>query len=201
MAESAHESMSSQSTNTQSTNTTSASSSSGSVAKPRARTDRLTVVTLYVAGIYFLVVPVLLPDLLGWTLLEDRFGATKILCLVVGFQFLYIALLTRDKARTRQLTLDTLEALNQFVYGVDYRRDREVVELLIRGLGTSDASARRHAVEKLESMTGQSFGTDAARWAEWWAKHRSRFRARGAGASGEGMASAIDPNAAKGAGS
>lgn len=158
--------------------------------KPRARTDRLTVVTLYVAGLYFLVVPVLLPDLLGWTVLEERFGASTILCVVIGFQFLYIALLTRDKARTRQLTVDTLEALNQFVYGVDYRRDREVVDLLIGGLGTSNASARRHAVEKLESMTGQTFGADAERWAEWWAKHRSRFRARGSGASGEGMTNA-----------
>jgi len=153
--------------------------SSGAPSRERDRFyEKLSVVTLTVAGFYFLFVPTVFPGALGWTALTSQFGEGRILAFAVGFQFFYIATLTRDKYRLRRVTLETLEALNQFVFGSDYRRQRQMVEVLIRGLGTKDASARRKAAEALAKMTGEDFGEDREAWARWWSVHKSRFRAR-----------------------
>ena len=140
--------------------------------------ERLSVATLFAVGLYFLVVPTLLPGVLGWNALTERFGETTILSVVLGFQFLYIAGLTRDKHRLRKMTLETLEALNRFLFGADYKRHREAIDILIRGLRVPDGAARKKSVESLERLTGESFGEDADAWESWWTQNRSRFRLR-----------------------
>lgn len=140
------------------------------------RNEKISVITLYIAGFYFLVAPVLLPGVLGWNTLAENFGAQKLLCIAIGFQFLYIGVLTRDKYHLRRVSGETLEALNQFLFGADYKRHREAVDILIKGLSTSDPRARRSAIKTLERMTGQKFGEDQEAWTEWWIANRGRFR-------------------------
>jgi len=137
------------------------------------------VATLYAAGLYFLLVPVLLPGPLGWKIVVEKFGETRIFAFAIGFLFLYMAVVVREKHKLRAVTLDTLEALNIVLYGPDYRKHRYAVDLLIRALRADDAGARGKALRSLRELTGQDFGTDAAAWESWWGENRSRFRLRG----------------------
>jgi len=145
--------------------------------RPDRFLEKLSHWTLTLAGCYLLLVA-LLPDALGWDALVERFGLDRIVGFVVGFQFLYIAFLTRDRFRLQRLTAATFEALQKLIYGPDYRKQREAVDLLVRAVGTKNEAARRVAVEKLEELTGQSFGEDRGAWQRWWEANRSRFRAR-----------------------
>ena len=142
--------------------------------------ERLSVTTLVIAGLYFLLVPTLFPGPLGWNLVKEQFGEGTILCFAVGFLFLYVGGLMREKHRLRAVMMNTLEALNMMLYGPDYRRQRDAVDVLVRTLRARDERARKLAVESLERMTGQSFGTDADAWEEWWTENRGRFRLRDA---------------------
>jgi hypothetical protein len=146
--------------------------------------ERLSVVTLYVAGLYFVLVPTFLPGPLGWNLVAGQFGEVQVLAFAVGFLFLYMAVLTREKYRLRSVTLDTLEALNMLLYGPGYRRHREAVDLLVRALRSAEGEARRTALRTLREMTGQTFGDDAEAWESWWSENRSRFRLHAAKDSG-----------------
>ena len=144
----------------------------------RRRIARFSVVTLYVAGIYFIVVPLLLPDLLGWKVLKKEFGENSILCLAVGFLFLYVAVLTREKHRLGEGMRDILEALHMVLYGPDFKKDRETVGILIRAVRSADSGVRESSLRSLRRMTGEDFGHDPEAWEAWWEKNRSRFRRR-----------------------
>ena len=70
------------------------------------------------------------------------------------------------------------EAVQKLVYGQDYKKQREAVDLLVRAVGTKNDEARQVAIERLEALTGQSFGEDRDAWEKWWEANRRRFRVR-----------------------
>ncbi len=47
--------------------------------------------------------------------------------------------------------------------------DPRAIDSLIKELQDDDAFARKFASEALEKITGQQFGSDSKKWAEWWA--------------------------------
>lgn len=53
----------------------------------------------------------------------------------------------------------------------------EVVEALIGALDDPDETVRKSVAESLAKVTGQDFGTDAAKWKQWWAANKDGFSA------------------------
>jgi HEAT repeat protein len=50
--------------------------------------------------------------------------------------------------------------------------DRRAIEPLIGLLDDENQGVRTSAAHALQTLTDQDFGTDAARWRQWWQKHR-----------------------------
>jgi hypothetical protein len=144
---------------------------------------RVSTACLYLVGAYLIVAPIAVPNLSGWSSAVESVGEVAILRVAVGFLFLYFATLTREKYKLKFIVEDVLEALNTFLYGKDYRRHREAVEILLRSLATPDSRVRERAVEALQKITGQRFGDDAAAWRKWWEINQRTFRARVADAA------------------
>ncbi|MBI1850815.1 MAG: hypothetical protein HYR85_10770 [Planctomycetes bacterium] len=145
--------------------------------------SRISIGILYTLGLYVLIGPLVAPNASGWTRLTEAFGETAVLRCAIGFLFVYFATLTREKYRMKFIIEDVLEALNTFLYGKDYRRHREAVEILLRSLQSSDRNLRAKAVDALEKITGQRFGDDPGAWRKWWELNQRTFRARVAGAT------------------
>jgi hypothetical protein len=139
--------------------------------------SRISIGVLLALGAWALLAP-LVPSISGWSALVGAFGETPILRCAVGFLFIYFATLTREKYRMKFILEDVLEALNNFLYGKDYRRHREAVEILLRSLSSKDGQLRAKAVEALEKITGQRFGDDPGAWRKWWELNQKTFRAR-----------------------
>src|SRR5207249_1098177 len=82
--------------------------------------------------------------------------------------FLVLAAQSWEKAQMRVQMAETLEALHQLLYGKDYRRDREAIEILLRSLETGDAETSKTAYTHLLRLTGQNFAQDPKVWRSWW---------------------------------
>jgi hypothetical protein len=58
-------------------------------------------------------------------------------------------------------------------------RQPRIVPPLIEALGDQDAAVRQAAADALKQATGQDFGTDAAKWSEWWEKNKDTLAPTG----------------------
>ncbi len=120
---------------------------------------------------------VLAPDGWGWSRLAGVLdGEVRALRFFVGFTLVAITFLLVEKARMKADMKEVLDALHRLVYGKNYAKHREAVEILISTLYGSDEKIAKQAVERLEVMTGQAFGDDPDAWRAWWQKNRATFR-------------------------
>ena len=120
---------------------------------------------------------VLAPDGWGWSRLAGALGGeVRLLRFFVGFALVTVAFLLVERARMKEDMKHLLDALHRLVYGRDYAKHREAVDILIRALYGSDEKVAKQAVARLEVMTGQAFGDDPDAWREWWKANRRTFR-------------------------
>lgn len=137
--------------------------------------SRLTAVALVFAGILFLF----RPDALGWGALSRWAGGdVNLIAAGVGCGFLVLAALSLEKHQIRVRTAELVEGLNQLLYGKDYARDREAIELLVRALEGADPDARATAHRHLVRLTSQNFAADPRVWRAWWAANERTWAAR-----------------------
>ncbi len=138
--------------------------------------NRLVVALLVAVGLYFLF----RPRALGWDALARSVGGESALVSGgVGMAFLLLALAAREMHSMRVQSAEVAEGLNQLLYGTDYARDREAVEILLDALDGSDLEGRVTAHKHLLRLTGQNLAADPRVWRSWWAAHQRHWsRAR-----------------------
>jgi hypothetical protein len=140
--------------------------------------SRAVVALLALVGAYL----VLQPEWLGWTKLANALGGeTRVLAVAIGIAFFVLAAQSWEKHQLRVQSAETMEALHQLLYGKDYRRDREAIEILVTALETGGPENSKTAHDHLVRLTGQNFAHDPKVWRSWWeANKRSFEKARSA---------------------
>ncbi len=134
---------------------------------------------LVVAGLFFLVQP----DWLGWSWCAQRVGGeTKLVSIGVGLAFVLLAAHSWEKAQTRVRMAELMEAMHQLLYGKDYARDREAIEILLAALESADAENAKTAHAHLCRLTGQNFAQDPKVWRSWWGANKKTFSRTKSGA-------------------
>ena len=158
-------------------------------------TTRLTAFVLAVVGGLFLF----RPDSLGWGALARWLGGEeRILAVGIGIAFLLLAAHSMEKNALRVRVAELMEALNQLLYGKDYTRDREAIELLVRALEGTDGHSRETAHRHLVRLTGLQFAPDPFVWRAWWSANEKTWTSRAASrGEGEPSPGAQPPNASK----
>ena len=149
--------------------------------------SRFTVFLLAVMGCFF----AFQPRWLGWDMvarwLDDPAapsasthgsGALRLVSFGLGCVFFLVAALSFEKDQIRVRVASVMEALNQLLYGKDYARDREAIELLLNALDGTDPAARRAGHENLVRLTGQNFAPDPLVWRSWWAASQKTWARR-----------------------
>ena len=138
-------------------------------------TTRLAAVVLAAVGVLFLV----RASWLGWDGLSRLVGGDdRLLGAGVGVAFLLIASLSWEKNQLRVRVAELMEALNQLLYGKDFRSQREAIDILLTALESKDPVARRTAHEHLMRLTGQSFAEDPSVWRAWWSANQATWASR-----------------------
>lgn len=122
-------------------------------------TSRLTAVLIGIAGIFIF-----------WNGGRDIGGVEgrTIHAVALAAAFFLLAALSFEKNQMRVQQAELMEAMHQLLYGRDYKRDREAIEILMKSLDAGDEESRRIAVEHLRRLTGQTFAADPAVWRAWW---------------------------------
>jgi len=143
--------------------------------------NRLVVALLAAVGLYFLF----RPRALGWdTLAKSVGGESALVSAGVGMAFLLLALAAREMHGLRVSSAELGEGLNQLLYGRDYARDREAVEILLEALEGPDEAGRSTAYNHLVRLTGQNLAADPRVWRSWWAAHQRYWSRANAAAGG-----------------
>lgn len=134
--------------------------------------SRAVVALLVVVGAYL----VLQPDWLGWTRLANALGGeSRLVAVAVGIAFFVLAAQSWEKHQMRVQSAETMEALHQLLYGKDYKRDREAIEILLTALESGSADNAKSAYEHLKRLTGQNFAADPKVWRSWWEANKRNF--------------------------
>jgi hypothetical protein len=146
--------------------------------------SRITMFLLVVMGFFF----AFQPSWLGWDAvvrwLDDPAapasavhgsGALRLVSFGLGCGFFLIAALSFEKDQIRLRIAEVMEALHQLLYGRDYARDREAIEILLRTFDSDDPAARRIAHENLVRLTGQHFADDPKVWWSWWEANKKTW--------------------------
>lgn len=159
--------------------------------------SRITMILLVMMGVFF----AFQPSWLGWNALVrwlddpaaaaaggtlyptagvQGSGALRLVSFGLGCGFFLIAALSFEKDQLRVRMAEVMEALHQLLYGRDYARDREAIEILLRTFESDDPSARKIAHENLVRLTGQNFAEDPKVWLSWWEANKKTWaRAKG----------------------
>ena len=126
-------------------------------------------------GFFYLVQP----DWLGYASAKKAFGGdAQLVGAGVGVAFFALAVQSWESAKLRMRMAELMEALHQLLYGKDYRRDREAIDILLNSLDGSDSEASKTAHAHLMRLTGQNFAQDPKVWRSWWDAHRKTFERR-----------------------
>jgi hypothetical protein len=116
------------------------------------------------------------PDWLGYGLLRKAFGGdAQLLAAGVGVGFFACAAQSWENAKLRLQMAELMEALHQLLYGKDYRRDREAIDILMTSLEGADPDVAKSAYTHLVRLTGQSFAQDPKVWRSWWETNKKTF--------------------------
>lgn len=116
-----------------------------------------------------------------WTLAgSDVLGfseewAPTILRILIGILFVFTAAMMVQLRAARSETREVYQALNQLLYGKDYRRDREAIRILLTSLGSKEEKVSTMAWQNLKQLTGQNFARDVKVWESWWKANEKRF--------------------------
>ena len=134
--------------------------------------SRAIVALLVIAGAYL----VLQPEWLGWSSLVKAVGGeARLVAVAVGIAFFVLAAQSWEKHQLRIQSAETMEALHQLLYGKDYKRDREAIDILMTALETGSPENAKSAYEHLKRLTGQNFAQDPKVWRAWWEANRRSF--------------------------
>jgi hypothetical protein len=115
----------------------------------------------------------------GWDAACDQLGEIALLRFFLGFSILLMVGLIFEKNRMRGHMRELVDGLNRMLYGKDYARDREAVDLLMQAATGSNQDIVKKAVRSLEKITGQRFGRDIEAWQAWWLTSRESFKIKG----------------------
>jgi hypothetical protein len=139
---------------------------------------RLTPLLLAGVGLLFFLEPDWLASSTGG---RDRVQGFGVFCAFVG-----LAMQSWEISKLRVEMAVLMEALNQLLYGKNYRRDREAIEILLRSLEEGSADAANTAYTHLVRLTGQNLARDPAVWRAWWNANKQHFeRSRGSPSADE----------------
>lgn len=138
--------------------------------------SRLVVGAIWLAAVFFLI----RPDWLGYGWLAEKLGGeTRLLGVGLFAAFGLLAAQSWEMAQMRVRMAETMEALHQLLYGKDYRRDREAIEILITALESQTGENAKTAHGHLVRLTSQNFAQDPKVWRSWWEANKKTFeRAR-----------------------
>jgi len=156
-------------------------------------TTRLTAFVLLAIGIYFAV------TLDGTDPVSEWLGGRqRVLSFGLAAAFTLFAAHSMEKNALRVRVAELMEALNQLLYGKDYTRDREAIELLVRALEGTDGHSRETAHRHLVRLTGLQFAPDPFVWRAWWSANEKTWTSRAASrGEGEPSPGARAPDAPK----
>jgi len=101
--------------------------------------------------------------------------APTILRVLIGILFVFMAGLMYQLRATRMEAKEVYQALNQLLYGKNYRRDREAIRILLTSLGSKNEQVSTVAWQNLKKLTGQNFARDLEVWESWWRTNEKRF--------------------------
>jgi len=135
--------------------------------KPVSGADRVTVLILVVVGVWVM----LGWEALGWDFIEERGGVRVLL----GALILFYAVSLIERNRLKRRNVEIFEALNMLLYGRNYRRDREAIGILMKGLESKSPEVREKSWKNLKELTGQDFALDPAVWRAWWSASEKHF--------------------------
>jgi hypothetical protein len=134
-------------------------------------TTRLVVLFVGALGVFFLFQP----SWLGWDWFVERFGETRVLSVGIGVALLLVASLSFEKNTLRVRVAEVFVALNQLLYGRNYKAEREMIETLVLAMESGDAEKVRTSHKHLVRLTGQNLAADPQVWRSWWNVSRKRF--------------------------
>ena len=135
-------------------------------------TSRLVAALFVGAGLFF----ILRPDWLGYAALARTLGGEESLHGVgIGIAFVLLAAQSWEKTQLRIRMAELMEAMHQLLYGKDYRRDREAIDILLNSLDAADKETAKSAHTHLMRLTGQNFAQDPKVWRSWWDANRKTF--------------------------
>jgi hypothetical protein len=141
--------------------------------------SRLVAFLYVVAGVFF----ILRPDWLGYSALAKSMGGEASLQGVgIGVAFVLLAAQSWEKSQLRARMAELMEALHQLLYGKDYRRDREAIEILLAAMESKDPENAKTAHAHLVRLTGQNFAQDPKVWRSWWEANKKAFARTKSGA-------------------
>jgi hypothetical protein len=132
---------------------------------------RPSVVILGILGAWVAMAP----EAMGWRALADSIGEGRLVRFLVGFSILLGAGLVWEKNRMRRHIQELLDVLNRLVYGKDYAKHREAVDLLLKAAATAKPEVAGKAFDSLRQVTGRDFGDDPALWEAWWRENKRTF--------------------------
>jgi hypothetical protein len=150
----------------------------------RWMTSRLVVGALVIVGAWVMT----RPEWLGYAWLAKKVGGdANVQAIGLGCAFFVLAAQSWEISKLRLRVAELIEelkgnteGLRQLLYGKDYTRDREAIEILLTTLETASGEAAQIAHEHLCRLTGQNFAQDARVWRPWWEAHKKTFaRAKG----------------------
>ncbi len=141
--------------------------------------SRAKVAAIVGLGVLFALEPESMVKALG--------GPDRWLGLGLLVAFALLASLAWKVHEQRIQVAERMEALHQLLYGKDYARDREAIEILLVSLEGADPEAAKTAYAHLCRLTGQNFAQDPKVWRSWWEAHKRTFQ-RARGGPGDGGA-------------
>lgn len=131
---------------------------------------------LVLLGLWLLVAP-LFPRVAGFDFLKGALGSEAgVNRFFLGFLFLYFAGVVKEKNALRETLRGMVALINRYLQQRNRSSVAEAVQILIRSLDSQDPSTRKTVANRLEKLTGQSFGEDRGAWEAWWSENRESFQ-------------------------
>ena len=126
---------------------------------------------LAVIGVWLVVAPWFAENS-GYAWAAGKFGGEAgLLRFLTGFLFLYFAGLVKEKNRLRHTLAGMVQLIREHLG--NRPRGLAAVDILVEALERDgDPAVKAKIVARLEQMSGEKFGADAAAWRRWWEAHR-----------------------------
>lgn len=104
----------------------------------------------------------------------EQTSEDAVLRLAIALLCFFLAVSFAERALMRQHMLELLQTMRNLARqlkreggGISPQEQREASLILVNSLQSSDPNVRTSAAGHLKRITGQDFGSDAARWRDW----------------------------------